>query len=57
MEQDWVPSNNAQAVARISRIGQKMSVRVRIFSLYGSVDEEVQDALTRKSIELTKIDF
>lgn len=57
LEQDWVPSNNAQAVARISRIGQKMSVRVRIFSLYGSVDEEVQDALTRKSIELTKIDF
>ena len=57
LEQDWVPSANAQAIARISRIGQKMSVRVRIFSLYASVDEQVQEALTRKSIELTKIDF
>lgn len=57
LEQDWVPSANAQAAARISRIGQKMSVRVRIFCLYGSVDEQVQESLTRKSIGLTKIDF
>jgi SNF2 family DNA or RNA helicase len=54
-EQDWVPSSNAQAVMRLCRIGQKNPVRVRIFSLYNSVDEHVQDVLTRKMKELSKI--
>ena len=54
-EQDWVPSSNAQAIMRLSRIGQKNPVRARIFSLYGSVDEHVQDVLTKKMRELAKI--
>jgi SNF2 family DNA or RNA helicase len=54
-EQDWVPSSNAQAIMRLCRIGQKNPVRARIFSLYGSVDEHVQDTLTKKMIELAKI--
>ena len=54
-EQDWVPSSNAQAIMRLCRIGQKNPVRARIFSLYGSVDEHVQDVLTKKMKELAKI--
>ncbi len=54
-EQDWVPSSNAQAIMRLCRIGQKNPVRARIFSLYGSVDEHVQDTLTKKMKELSKI--
>jgi hypothetical protein len=55
IEQDWVPSSNAQAIMRLCRIGQKNPVRARIFSLYGSVDEHVQDTLTKKMKELAKI--
>ena len=54
-EQDWVPSSNAQAIMRLCRIGQKNPVRCRVFSLYGSVDEHVQDTLTKKMKELAKI--
>jgi SNF2 family DNA or RNA helicase len=54
-EQEWVPSANAQAIMRLCRIGQKNPVRARIFSLYNSVDEHVQDTLTRKMKELAKI--
>ena len=54
-EQDWVPSQNAQAIMRLCRIGQKNPVRARIFSLYNSVDEHVQDVLTKKMRELAKI--
>jgi SNF2 family DNA or RNA helicase len=54
-EQDWVPSQNLQAIMRLCRIGQKNPVRARVFSLYNSVDEHVQDTLTRKMKELAKI--
>ena len=54
-ELDWVPSANAQAIMRLCRIGQKKPVRARVFSLYNSVDEHVQDTLTRKVKELSKI--
>lgn len=55
VEQSWVPSQNAQAIMRLCRIGQKNPVRARVFSLYGSVDERVQDVLTDKTRELAKI--
>lgn len=55
LEQDWVPANNAQASMRCHRIGQTKPVRVRVFSLHQSVDEQVQQTLLRKSRELTKI--
>lgn len=48
LEQDYVPGNNAQAIARAKRIGQKNSVRVRIAALADSIDEGVQNILTRK---------
>ena len=55
LEQDWVPASNAQAAMRCHRIGQTRPVRVRVFSLHKSVDEQVQAALVRKARELTKI--
>lgn len=55
LEQSWVPSENAQSAARCHRIGQWQPVRVRVFSLAGSVDEQVQQTLLRKARELTKI--
>ena len=55
VEQDWVPSSNAQAIMRLCRIGQRNPVRARVYSLYGSVDERVQDVLTLKTRELAKI--
>ena len=55
IEESWVPSQNAQAVMRLCRIGQKNPVRARVFSLFGSVDERVTDVLTDKTRELAKI--
>ena len=55
LEQSWVPSDNAQAYSRVHRNGQKNSVLVRVYSLHGSVDEQVQATLIRKARELTKI--
>lgn len=57
LEQSWVPAENAQAAMRVHRIGQTRPVRIRIFSLHRSVDEQVQATLTRKMRELARIDL
>lgn len=55
VEASWVPSDNAQAAMRCHRIGQDKPVRVRFFSCAGSVDEDVNAALRRKTIQLAQI--
>lgn len=55
LESDWVPANNAQAAMRVHRMGQKNPVRVRVFALEKSIDDEIQEALTRKMRELAKL--
>lgn len=56
LEQDWVPANNAQAVMRCHRIGQKhSSVHVRFIGLRGSLDDKIADTLKRKTRELTRL--
>lgn len=55
IEQDWVPSNNAQAIMRVHRNGQRNPVRVRVFQLEDSVDEDIQVTVTRKARELMRI--
>jgi SWI/SNF-related matrix-associated actin-dependent regulator 1 of chromatin subfamily A len=52
---DWVPANNAQAFARVHRIGQPGSVLVRVLALENSVDEMVTEALARKTRMLEEI--
>jgi SNF2 family DNA or RNA helicase len=55
LECSFVPGENSQAVKRLQGVNQKNPVRVRVFSLFGSVDEYVNDVLLRKIRELSKI--
>lgn len=52
IEPDWVPGNNAQAISRVARIGQKLPVFARIFSLPG-FDDRLLSALARKTKEIS----
>ena len=52
---DWVPSNNAQAAARVHRYGQTGSVFCRFLHLANSMDEMITRALVHKSRMLGQI--
>lgn len=47
-ESSWVPKDMEQAAARCHRNGQTRPVLARVFSLKGSVDEQVSRTLVRK---------
>ena len=49
---DWVPGNNAQAVARVHRKGQTNHVHARFLHLSNSLDEAVQKTLMHKARNL-----
>lgn len=55
VEQDWVPGNNAQAIMRCHRIGQKSKVFVKFITLDGTLDAKVDFILKQKVEDLTKI--
>lgn len=55
VEQDWVPGNNAQAVMRCHRIGQKKRVSVQFLLLDNSFDSKIGFLLKRKTLQLTKL--
>lgn len=55
VESSYVPADNAQAAMRCHRVGQTKPVRVRFFTLAGSVDEQVNKILLHKTREITKI--
>lgn len=55
LEQSFVPGDNAQAIGRAARIGQKNSVNVRIASLANTIDEKVNDILARKTKEILEL--
>ena len=55
IEASWVPSDNAQAIMRLHRIGQEQPVNVRFFYLPKSSDQRVQRAYMRKAQDLTQI--
>lgn len=48
-ECDWVAANNAQAIGRCHRIGQKKTVFVRYAAIEGSVDTKIMETLERKT--------
>ena len=48
-EPSWSPSENAQAIKRIHRIGQEHPCRARIFAVPDSLDEAITKTLTRKT--------
>lgn len=49
VEPSWSPSENAQAIKRIHRIGQEHPCRARIFCVPESLDEAITKTLTRKT--------
>lgn len=49
VEQDWTPSENAQALSRCHRIGQQNPVTVRFAAVSDSIDERVAGVLARKA--------
>ena len=55
LECSFVPGDNDQAVKRLQGVNQKNPVHVRTFSLFGSVDERINEVLIRKTKELAKI--
>lgn len=55
VEPDWVPGNNAQAVMRVHRIGQKETVSVRFVNLANSLDQQINYILSKKTKDLTLI--
>lgn len=55
-EQTWVVKDTLQAIKRCHRIGQPRPVLARVFSLAGSVDEQIGATLARKARELTAFD-
>jgi SWI/SNF-related matrix-associated actin-dependent regulator 1 of chromatin subfamily A len=55
LEPDWVPANNAQAIMRCHRIGQKNAVRARFVRLADSLDDYISDTLARKTREIVRI--
>lgn len=55
LEQDWVPSVNAQAIMRCHRIGQKSSVRARFVRLADTLDDYISEVLARKTREIVRV--
>jgi len=55
VESSWVPAENEQAAMRIHRIGQKNACMVRFATLAGSIDENIQRAVMRKTADIAKL--
>lgn len=55
LESSWVPADNAQAAMRVHRIGQKNACMIRFAMLPGSIDEQVQKAVMRKSESIARV--
>ena len=50
-----VPGENAQAANRCHRIGQREHVRVRVVSLAGTIDEDMNKILKRKTRQIREV--
>lgn len=55
LESSWVPAENEQAAMRIHRIGQRNACLVRFATLAGSIDEQIQRAVMRKTADIAKL--
>lgn len=55
-ENSWTAADMEQAAKRCHRIGQPRSVLVRVVSLAGSIDEDVNAALVKKTQQVKKLD-
>lgn len=55
VESSWVPAENEQAAMRIHRIGQRNACLVRFATLAGSIDEQIQRAVMRKTADIARL--
>lgn len=55
IESSWTPSENQQAAMRIHRIGQRNACLVRFAMLAGSIDEDIQRAVLRKTTDIARL--
>lgn len=55
IDEDWVPAINQQAEDRIYRIGQGKTAFITYYEVFGTVDEDVRDAVKRKRKVISKI--
>jgi len=57
IEQSWTPADNAQAIMRIHRIGQKDACLARFVALAGSIDERIAEVCAEKTKVLNQLGF
>lgn len=55
VESSWVPAENEQAAQRIHRIGQGEPCLVRFAMVAGSIDEDIQRAVSRKMASIAAV--
>jgi SWI/SNF-related matrix-associated actin-dependent regulator 1 of chromatin subfamily A len=55
VESSWVPAENEQAAMRVHRIGQKNACLIRFAMLAGSIDEQIQKAVMRKTQDIARL--
>ena len=56
LEWSWAPADNAQALMRVHRIGQKNAVHARFISLAKSIDERVSASVAKKTASIAMIE-
>jgi SWI/SNF-related matrix-associated actin-dependent regulator 1 of chromatin subfamily A len=55
VESSWVPAENQQAAMRVHRIGQAKPCLARFATLAGSIDEQIQKAVARKTADISQV--
>lgn len=55
VESSWVPAENEQAAMRVHRIGQRNACLIRFAMLAGSIDEDIQRAVMRKTQDISRL--
>jgi SNF2 family DNA or RNA helicase len=55
VEPSWSPSDNAQAIKRIHRIGQEEPCRARVFAVPDTLDDRIMERLAQKLRMITEV--
>lgn len=55
VESSWVPGENAQAAMRLQNINQSRKVSARFIGMAGSIDEQIQRVVRRKTRDLSNL--
>lgn len=55
VESSWVPGENAQAAMRLQNINQSRKVTARFIGMAGSIDEQIQRVVRRKTRDLSNL--